>query len=268
MENSTFKLSCGRNISYCKSGSSGPTLIFEAGVACGKEYWGALQRRLSRDFSTFTYDRSGLGGSDPDCAQKSLDSITQDLEQLLTMLKVSEPFIFVGHSFGGLLAKHYSHHFKESTFGVVFVDSSDPHFKNKIYQYRTEAQKTYWEKIWNRVDTFSEEEHAKDYIACLETLELSKNMNIRSDIPTQILVCDNLNSWFDPDLDDFLSFENAPRKILERDNITWIESHREWLDQAPKAKFLVAENCTHNIPYDNEDLVYSSIIETVQSITP
>lgn len=259
MESSLVQLSGGRKISYCLQGLEGPTVIFESGLTCDKAYWKSLQDRLIDDCITLAYDRSGLGDSDPQSTPKSLASITSDLEELITALDLKPPFIFVGHSFGGTLSKHYSHVFKDKIAGVVFVDASDAYYLDKTFEYRTESQKQYWSSIVYRTDFYETESEKQEYKAFNEIIKISKNIPLRSEVPAKILVCDNLSSWFDPEVDDLYSFKESPKNVLEKDNATWIQCHRDWLDEAPAADLIVVENSSHSIHVDNEDIVYENI---------
>jgi len=257
------KLKDGRNISYCHTGNIGPTVIFESGMTCDKEYWKSIQTRLASEFSTFSYDRSGLGKSDIQCHPKDIHSITSDLQELLSILEVKPPFIFVGHSFGGTLSKHYSHQFKANTKGVVFVDPSDSYFEERTLAYRTEDQKKYWNSLTTRPDPEETESEKQEFEAFKNAIQSTKSLVVRDDIPTHILVCDKLTSWFDPELDPYYSFDEAPKDILQRDNDTWIRCHKDWLEQAPEAKLTIVKDSSHNIHLDDEGIVYEAIRETV-----
>jgi len=232
-------------------------------MTCDKEYWLSLQARLASEFSTLSYDRSGLGESDVQDHPKDIHSITSDLQELLSILEVEPPFVFVGHSFGGTLSKHYTHHFKANTKGVVFVDPSDSFFEERTLAYRTEEQKKYWNSLSTRPDLEETESEKQEFEAFKDAIESTKGLALRDDIPTHILVCDKLTSWFDPELDPYYSFDQAPKDTLKRDNKTWIQCHEDWLEQAPEAKFTVVEDSSHNIHLDKENIVYHAIRETV-----
>ncbi|ODQ01394.1 hypothetical protein BGK46_16870 [Salinivibrio sp. SS2] len=232
-------------------------------MTCDKEYWRTLQARLANEFSTFSYDRSGLGKSDIQNHPKDIYSITSDLEELLSILEVKPPFIFVGHSFGGTLSKYYSHQFKTNTNGVVFIDPSDSFFEERSLAYRTESQKKYWNSLSTRPDPEETESEKQEFEAFKHAIKATKSLALRDDITTHILVCDNLTSWFDPEVDPYYSFDDAPKNILQRDNETWIRCHEDWLKQAPEAKLTIVQDSSHNIHLDNEEIVYETIRETV-----
>ena len=114
-----------------------------------------------------------------------------------------------------------------------------------------------------RPDPEETESERQEFEAFKEAIESTKDMVVRGDIPTHILVCDKLTSWFDPHVDPYYSFDEAPKDILQRDNETWIKCHEDWLEQAPQAKITVVEDSSHSIHLDNEDIVYGAIRETV-----
>jgi pimeloyl-ACP methyl ester carboxylesterase len=105
-----------------KSGSGGPAVVFLAGGgAVGLDYLN-VQQRAAELTTSVTYDRAGTGWSDAvDLPRTSVD-VTDELRALLNVAEVPAPYLMVGHSLGGLYARHYTQRFSGDVAGLVLLD--------------------------------------------------------------------------------------------------------------------------------------------------
>jgi pimeloyl-ACP methyl ester carboxylesterase len=105
-----------------KSGSGGPAVVFLAGGgAVGLDYLN-VQQRAAELTTSVTYDRAGTGWSDAvDLPRTSVD-VTDELRALLNVAEVPAPYLMVGHSLGGLYARHYAQRFSGEVAGLVLLD--------------------------------------------------------------------------------------------------------------------------------------------------
>jgi len=85
-----------------------------------------LQPKLAEVGTTYSYDRAGFGWSVSENRDYSLARITDDLHALLHTLKTPVPYILVGHSFGGYIARAYAQRFGAELAGIVLVDPLTP----------------------------------------------------------------------------------------------------------------------------------------------
>src|SRR5918911_919289 len=60
----------------------------------------------------------------PAPAQRTAVSLTEDLHALLMNAKVPGPYVLVGHSLGGILARLYASYYPSDVAGMVLVDSA------------------------------------------------------------------------------------------------------------------------------------------------
>lgn len=107
------------------SGSGSPTVILEAGRNGHSGSWRKVQPAIDNNTRVCSYDRAGLGKSD-DRPEKSVDAlqIVEELHALLTQMREPGPYVFVGHSIGGLYVREYAERYPDDVAGFVFVDSS------------------------------------------------------------------------------------------------------------------------------------------------
>ena len=110
----------------CKGSGEGPTVIFEAGLSqyTANSTYGAAQDAIATFARVCTYDRAGLGWSDPAPEGWTQEGMVRDLHRLLGTAQLPGPYIIVGHSLGGLLARTYARTYPGEVAGLVLVDAT------------------------------------------------------------------------------------------------------------------------------------------------
>jgi pimeloyl-ACP methyl ester carboxylesterase len=108
----------------CSGGPSGPVVVLIAGGTFSTEVWNRVQGPLSTSARVCSFDRAGVGGSDPSPRPQTAEEIVADLEALLRQARESPPYVLVGHSVGGVYARMFAARFRESVAGLVLVDSA------------------------------------------------------------------------------------------------------------------------------------------------
>ena len=103
-----------------------PVVVLEAGAGEGLDTWKPVFAEIARVTPVLAYDRRGLGQSEPDTVKPTLRRVAQSLRALLQRLKVSPPYVLVGHSWGGLLTRAYFDQYPEEVAGFVFLDALNP----------------------------------------------------------------------------------------------------------------------------------------------
>jgi pimeloyl-ACP methyl ester carboxylesterase len=106
-------------------GQGQPTVIFES-----SGFGDALSSRLAREeVSAYTrvcsYDRMGMGWSDPGPDVVSAGMLAEDLERLTQQSELRPPFILVPASLGGLTAELFARRHPEQVAGLIFVDAGN-----------------------------------------------------------------------------------------------------------------------------------------------
>lgn len=110
----------------CKGDRVGPTVIFEAGLSqyTAHSTYGKAQALIAPFARVCTYDRAGLGWSDPVAGVRTHQAMVEDLHKLVADAKLNGPFILVGHSVGGLLTRLYAKQYPDDVAGMVLVDAT------------------------------------------------------------------------------------------------------------------------------------------------
>jgi len=104
-----------------------PTVVIFPGLACGITGWAAVRRLLEPFIRVVTYERSGYGDSETSAERPTSVAIARELDVLLRSAKVQGPFILLGHSWGGVLARELLELRHDDIAGCIFVDSNQEH---------------------------------------------------------------------------------------------------------------------------------------------
>lgn len=103
-----------------------PTVVFESGIYSGSADWGYIQPEVAKGGRTCSYDRAGMGWSQPSSNPRDSASMARELHQLLEAAGESGPYVLVGHSMAGLLTRAFLSQFPSDVVGLVLIDAVDP----------------------------------------------------------------------------------------------------------------------------------------------
>jgi pimeloyl-ACP methyl ester carboxylesterase len=120
---------------YC-TGTGSPAIVIETGLGSTSTGWMLVQEKLSALTRVCTYDRSGLGWSEPRPRPRDAEVIVRELHTLLDLGTVQRPVVLVGHSAGGLYDRVYARKFPDEVAGMVFVDSATPEQMSELPGFR------------------------------------------------------------------------------------------------------------------------------------
>jgi len=110
---------------FC-TGQGSPAVILDAGGGDFWMTWRAVQPRIAEFTRVCSYDRAGMGWSDPSPKPRTSNVIAAELHTLLHNASVPAPYVLVGHSIGGLNMRAYAALYREDVAGMVLVDSTHP----------------------------------------------------------------------------------------------------------------------------------------------
>jgi pimeloyl-ACP methyl ester carboxylesterase len=105
-------------------GEGRPVVVMDAGLNQPRSTWGRVPAEVATFTRVVTYDRAGLGESNPGTTPRTSQQIVKELHQLLKRAGISGPYVLVGHSFGGLNVRLYASHYPEEVIGMVLIDAS------------------------------------------------------------------------------------------------------------------------------------------------
>jgi pimeloyl-ACP methyl ester carboxylesterase len=123
------RLQDGRHLNLFCMGKGAPAVLFDSGLADSTIAWLKVQGEIAKTTRACSYDRAGVGFSDPRNGESDTKAIVADIHALLGAAKISTPVLFVGHSMAGLDAVLLEATHPEDVAGAVLVD---PSFANQF----------------------------------------------------------------------------------------------------------------------------------------
>jgi pimeloyl-ACP methyl ester carboxylesterase len=119
----------GQNYHIETSGTSGPNVVFEAGLGNDSSTWKLVAGPIAQFARVILYDRAGLGQSLPmknETSAITAEEVASNLHSLLAAADIQPPFILVGHSLGGLYMQMFARKYPGDVSGAVLLDSASP----------------------------------------------------------------------------------------------------------------------------------------------
>lgn len=123
-------------------GSGGPTAVLVAGVWGWSKDWEDHILPWRSGGRVCTYDRPGLGASEPRRGSLEVDAgiHAQELRELLDAAGEPGPFLMVGHSYGGLVVRSFTSLYPESVTGLLLLDTVPPGIESQDPGYGTSRE--------------------------------------------------------------------------------------------------------------------------------
>ena len=110
---------------YCTGeGGGAPTVVMDSGLGGTVLDWQLVQPEVAQFARVCTYDRAGMGWSEPGAQPRTSQQIVEELHDLLGNAGVQGPYVLVGHSFGGTNVQLYASQYPNEVAGMVLVDSA------------------------------------------------------------------------------------------------------------------------------------------------
>lgn len=105
------------------TGEGAPTVILDAGLGGSSLDWSLVQPELSRTTRTCSFDRAGMGWSDPGQGERTPEHIADEIAVLLERGNIAGPYVLVAHSLAGKNARLFAMHHRVDVAGMVLIDA-------------------------------------------------------------------------------------------------------------------------------------------------
>jgi pimeloyl-ACP methyl ester carboxylesterase len=122
-------------------GTGRPAVILDSGSGDAWVSWFRVQPEVAKVTRVCSYDRAGIGYSDPSPQPRSRRRIVEEMRTLLARAGVHPPYVLVGHSFGGLDVQLYAALHPEEVAGLVLEESAhEDHWAHAPREFRQVSQ--------------------------------------------------------------------------------------------------------------------------------
>lgn len=101
-----------------------PTVVLLHGLGGFSFDWALVQPKVARFAHICAYDRTGQAWSDPGPKPRGPLKTANELHALLVNAGIKPPYVLVGHSWGGIIARVYASQYPNDVAGMVLVDST------------------------------------------------------------------------------------------------------------------------------------------------
>jgi pimeloyl-ACP methyl ester carboxylesterase len=187
-----------------------------------------------------SYNRAGIGGSDPAPTPRTAGDAVTDLHALLGAADLEPPYVLVGFSFGGLVTQLFASTYPKETAGLVLVDSNHPREIETFESHLTQRQIRE-----DRAQVLANPEGMDPYQSVGE-FEAAGSL---PRVPLMVVSAGVSEGWppgWKPALFDRL----------------WAELQRDLANSIPGGRQVIADNSRHDVPQEAPNVV-ADAIETV-----
>jgi pimeloyl-ACP methyl ester carboxylesterase len=114
----------GQRLHLVCAGSGRPTVIFEQPGFANATSFSAARTAIAQRTRVCSYDRPGVGWSDPAPYTTSVGTIADDLAHLQDRAHLEGPFIIVTASIGGVVTEMFARRYPDRVAGLLYLDAA------------------------------------------------------------------------------------------------------------------------------------------------
>ncbi len=272
----------GRQMFIHCIGSGTPAVLFDSGAGSDSSAWPGAWQETGKATLACTYDRAGLGLSDPGPLPRDTSAVANDIEALLTAAKIPGPYILVGHSLGSYHIRQFANTRFDQMAGMVLVDPSgdgqEARFMaaipkafasskaqmdamkslNCVANLRAKlvakADKLAQDCLGNDADIIESYLSEVDAMAVVSTEQLTKSRRQWGALPLIVLTRGDYDKEMPP------TFSAEDRKGMQK---VWVAMHEEMTALSTAGKHITVPGAGHSIQRDKAQAVIDAVAEVL-----
>lgn len=276
-------------------GEGSPTVVMDAGAGGIGLSWELVRPTIAKITRVVTYDRAGLGWSDPGPKPRKADTMADELHTLLKNANIENPYILVGHSLGGVVARQFAAKYPGEVAGLVMVDSAHEqqmkHFPEALVKMVNSMKGMMGiMKLLSKLGIFaikpnlisigdngklstdlvtqmrgvmaSSNSHAEALIAETESVYSAQTQPVSSlgDLPLTVISHGQLDANSIP--------PSLGQQVRDEYEAAWQKLQVEITSLSTQGRRIFAERSGHNVMFEQPEIIVESILEMVASVLP
>lgn len=246
-----------------------PIVVFESGATNALEVWSSVLPQVAAFAPIVAYDRAGLGQSAWDEETPTPQHVTSRLHRLLEKIGAEPPYVLVGYSWGGILARYFAGYYPADVVGIVYVDPGPivtQSVADELAPFEAVgAGRAGYEAFWSSYATIMERmppavgAEFKVYRGLMERDPAERDLRPVPEVPVVVLVAAKPY----PPLPQ-LPYD--PQAQFEADVRHRSRMLQEWVLQSPRGMLVVSNLTTHAVPREDPDLIVWAVKRVLSSV--
>jgi len=247
-----------------------PIIVFEAGATNSLEVWGRIVPEMSALAPVVAYDRAGLGRSDWDELRPTPQHVAARLAQLLDRIGASPPYILVGYSWGGVLARYFAGANRSEVAGLVLIDPG-PIITESLEESLAPfdaigagrvGYEAYWSSFAALFERASPAVRAEFDVlrGLMNQVVEDRSVPDLPDVPITVIV----SAKYLPLVGMQVPYD--PEAHFREDLRYRMRALQEWALESPDGVIVVSNGTTHAVPREAPDLIVWAIRRTLAAL--
>lgn len=230
-----------------------PTVIFETGLGGDRFVWGDVLTGLMATDRGCSYDRAGLGASQPGPKPQTTDGQVDDLHALLQAAGIKPPYVFVAHSLGGWNAMVYAGRFPDEVAGAVMVDVRPPAASEQWLaalppESSTEPAAVHQARA-ELTDFEADPTRNPEGLDLIESADQAKAAPGFGDRPLVVLTAG----------DRVANTEGLPDDLATSFDAIWMDLQTGLVNLSTSGRQEIVEDATHDMPFEQPGVIVDAI---------
>lgn len=232
-----------------------PAIVLDAGGGLDSSYWKNIVPALAKNTGSeiITYDREGMGASDPVPGPWKVQNAVSDLEAGLTSLGVTRDVVLVSHSEAGEIATYFTREHPSQVVGAVLVDASLPQFSTDTEIARVAAATQGQVKAIQALKPKDVTKPDRQLLAVAANYVADQRAYHQqtwpADVPATVIVS-----------------AQTPFPTSPPDAQAWRAAQAQFAKAAPNRQLVTAAHSSHDIPLDSPDIVEAQVEAMVKTV--